>query len=33
MPTLPDAEEATLARGIPVVPDFVANVMTNAWWW
>ncbi|MPY80724.1 MAG: glutamate dehydrogenase [Actinophytocola sp.] len=33
MPTLPDAEEAMFARGIPVVPDFVANVMTNAWWW
>lgn len=33
MPTLPDAEAALLARGIPVVPDFVANVMTNAWWW
>lgn len=33
MPTLPDAETALLARGIPVVPDFLANVMTNAWWW
>lgn len=33
MPTLPDAEEALFARGIPVVPDFLANVMTNAWWW
>jgi glutamate dehydrogenase (NAD(P)+) len=33
MPTLPDAEAALLARGIPVVPDFLANVMTNAWWW
>lgn len=33
MPTLPEAEAALRARGIPVVPDFLANVMTNAWWW
>ncbi|WP_232665116.1 Glu/Leu/Phe/Val dehydrogenase dimerization domain-containing protein [Pseudonocardia sp. TRM90224] len=33
MPTLPDAETALAARGVPVVPDFLANVMTNAWWW
>lgn len=33
MPTLPVAEAALRARGIPVVPDFLANVMTNAWWW
>lgn len=33
MPTLPEAEAALGARGIPVVPDFLANVMTNAWWW
>ncbi|GAB3853699.1 Glu/Leu/Phe/Val dehydrogenase dimerization domain-containing protein [Nocardioides maradonensis] len=33
MPTLPEAESALVARGIPVVPDFLANVMTNAWWW
>jgi glutamate dehydrogenase (NAD(P)+) len=33
MPTLPDAEDALTAAGVPVVPDFVANVMTNAWWW
>jgi glutamate dehydrogenase (NAD(P)+) len=33
MPTLPEAEVALVARGIPVVPDFLANVMTNAWWW
>ncbi len=33
MPTLPEAETALLARGIPVLPDFLANVMTNAWWW
>ncbi len=33
MPTLPEAEAALVARGVPVVPDFLANVMTNAWWW
>lgn len=33
MPTLPSAEAALRERGIPVVPDFLANVMTNAWWW
>lgn len=33
MPTLPAAEAALAARGVPVVPDFLANVMTNAWWW
>ena len=33
MPTLPEAEASLVARGIPVVPDFLANVMTNAWWW
>lgn len=33
MPTLPEAEHLLVARGIPVVPDFLANVMTNAWWW
>ena len=33
MPTLPAAEAALAERGIVVVPDFVANVMTNAWWW
>lgn len=33
MPTLPEAEAKLIARGIPVVPDFMANVMTNAWWW
>lgn len=31
--TLPDAETALLARGVTIVPDFVANVGTNAWWW
>jgi glutamate dehydrogenase (NAD(P)+) len=33
MPTLPDAEVALRDKGVPVVPDFLANVMTNAWWW
>ncbi|MDN5790147.1 MAG: glutamate dehydrogenase [Micrococcales bacterium] len=33
MPTVPDAETDLSRRGIPVVPDFLANVMTNAWWW
>lgn len=33
MPTLPAAEAALLSRGVPVVPDFLANLMTNAWWW
>ena len=31
--TLPDAEERLAARGVVVVPDFVANMATNAWWW
>ena len=31
--TLPDAEAALVERGVTVVPDFVANVGTNAWWW
>jgi glutamate dehydrogenase (NAD(P)+) len=31
--TLPDAEAVLAERGIPVVPDIVANVATNAWWW
>lgn len=33
VPTTPRAEAALDARGIPVLPDFVANVATNAWWW
>ncbi|ANH38257.1 Glutamate dehydrogenase [Nocardioides dokdonensis FR1436] len=33
MPTLPEAERLLGERGVPVVPDFLANVMTNAWWW
>jgi glutamate dehydrogenase (NAD(P)+) len=33
MPVLPDAEHLLHARGVTVVPDFVANSATNAWWW
>nr|WP_239071815.1 Glu/Leu/Phe/Val dehydrogenase dimerization domain-containing protein [Amycolatopsis sp. SID8362] len=33
LPVTPDAEELLGARGIPVVPDFVANSATNSWWW
>lgn len=33
MPTLPEAEALLMGRDVPVVPDFLANVMTNAWWW
>ncbi len=33
MPVLPVAESLLAARGVPVVPDFLANSATNAWWW
>ncbi len=33
MPTLPEAEASLRERGITVLPDFVANSGTNAWWW
>ncbi len=33
MPVLPEAEAALAARGVTVVPDFLANSATNAWWW
>ena len=33
MPVLPAAEETLLARGVTVIPDFLANSATNAWWW
>jgi glutamate dehydrogenase (NAD(P)+) len=33
VPTLPSAEARLAERGIVVVPDFVANLATNAWWW
>jgi glutamate dehydrogenase (NAD(P)+) len=31
--TLPAAERRLAERGVAVVPDFVANLATNAWWW
>jgi glutamate dehydrogenase (NAD(P)+) len=31
--TLADAEARLAARGVAVVPDFIANLATNAWWW
>jgi glutamate dehydrogenase (NAD(P)+) len=31
--TLPAAERRLAERGVVVVPDFVANLATNAWWW
>ncbi len=33
VPTTAQAEAMLIARGVTVVPDFVANVATNAWWW
>jgi glutamate dehydrogenase (NAD(P)+) len=33
VPTTAGGEAALTARGVPVIPDFVANVATNAWWW
>ncbi|GAA1936071.1 Glu/Leu/Phe/Val dehydrogenase dimerization domain-containing protein [Brevibacterium antiquum] len=33
MPVLPEAEDRLQARGVTVVPDFLANSATNAWWW
>jgi glutamate dehydrogenase (NAD(P)+) len=33
MPVLPEAEETLRARGVTVIPDFLANSATNAWWW
>ncbi|MEV6828319.1 Glu/Leu/Phe/Val dehydrogenase dimerization domain-containing protein [Amycolatopsis sp. NPDC051102] len=33
LPLTPDAGELLDARGIRVVPDFVANSATNSWWW
>jgi len=31
--TLPGAEALLARRGVAVVPDFIANLATNAWWW
>jgi glutamate dehydrogenase (NAD(P)+) len=33
VPTVETARRRLHERGITVVPDFVANVATNAWWW
>lgn len=33
MPTLPEAEAMLRERDVTVLPDFVANSATNAWWW
>lgn len=33
LPVTADAEERLDARGIRVIPDFVANSATNSWWW
>src|SRR5262249_5273660 len=32
-PTVETAQRRLHERGVTVVPDFVANVATNAWWW
>lgn len=31
--TQPEVERRLAERGVVVVPDFVANLATNAWWW
>ena len=31
--TRPEAERRLAERGVVVIPDFVANLATNAWWW
>jgi glutamate dehydrogenase (NAD(P)+) len=33
LPVTAEAEELLAARGVRVVPDFVANSATNSWWW
>lgn len=33
LPVLPEAERLLTERGVRVIPDFVANSATNAWWW
>ncbi|MGF6888426.1 glutamate dehydrogenase (NAD(P)+) [Nocardia sp. GAS34] len=33
MPVTPAAEEALIARGVTLSPDFLANSATNSWWW
>jgi glutamate dehydrogenase (NAD(P)+) len=32
-PTTGDAEQVLSARGVTVLPDFLCNSATNAWWW
>ncbi|MGB3482595.1 MAG: Glu/Leu/Phe/Val dehydrogenase dimerization domain-containing protein [Mycobacterium sp.] len=32
-PTTQDAENTLVARDVIVLPDFLANSATNAWWW
>lgn len=33
LPVTAEAEAALAKRGVVVVPDFIANSGTNAWWW
>jgi glutamate dehydrogenase (NAD(P)+) len=33
VPTVETAQRRLHERAVTVVPDFVANVATNAWWW
>ena len=33
LPVTPEAEARLAARGVEVIPDFIANSGTNAWWW
>lgn len=33
LPVSAEAEHALADRGVAVIPDFVANSGTNAWWW
>lgn len=33
LPVTDEAEARLAARGVEVIPDFVANSGTNAWWW
>lgn len=33
LPISSDAERALADRGVAVIPDFIANSGTNAWWW
>ena len=33
MPVTVQAEDLLGARGVHIIPDFVANSATNSWWW